>query len=423
MSDMLLINIGSHGDINPFVGLGVALQARGHAVTLMTNDHFEGLVQQAGLNFVSMGTAEEYDQILNNPDLWNPRKNLLTEQSLLTVLSVSYNLIAERYKPGHTILVASGLVPGARIAQEKLGIPLATVLTQPIWLRSVHELPKSYVSIPDWIGPWGRRLIYWLIDYSADRLLARSVNGFRATLGLPPVRRFLRSWWFSPQRIIGLWPEWFAPPQPDWPPNTSVMGFIHYDSAPTVAERGIPTGWQDTIRQGTDNRPIVFTPGSAMKHGHDFFAAAAEACRQLGRRGLLLTQYPDQLPPNLPDSVQHFDYLPFGQLLPMSSAIVHHGGLQTAAQALAAGIPQLISPMNFDQFDNAYRLSKLGVAQSLSRKRFTAKHVADTLSELLNAPTVAEQCRRYAMQIQNANALEQTCHLIEALSGKDCDRR
>jgi UDP:flavonoid glycosyltransferase YjiC (YdhE family) len=156
-----------------------------------------------------------------------------------------------------------------------------------------------------------------------------------------------------------------------------------------------------------------------MKYGHDFFAVSAQACQRLGRRGVLLTQYPEQLPPNLPEGVQHFDYLPFGQLLPMAAAIVHHGGFQTAAQALAVGIPQLIRPTSHDQFDNAYRLVKLGVARSLSCKRFTAQNVADTLSELLDSPTVAEQCRRYAAQIRGANPLEQTCSLVEALVGTE----
>lgn len=160
-----------------------------------------------------------------------------------------------------------------------------------------------------------------------------------------------------------------------------------------------------------------------MKHGHDFFATSIKVCQRLGRRGLLLTQYRGQIPPSLPDGIQHFDYLPFSKLLPMAAAIVHHGGFQTLAQALAAGIPQLICPMNFDQFDNAYRLAKLGVARSLTRKRFTVKKVVEALSDLLNSPTVAEQCQRYATQLQGNEALEQACNLIEALLGKDYEGR
>ena len=36
---------------------------------------------------------------------------------------------------------------------------------------------------------------------------------------------------------------------------------------------------------GAGEPPIVFTPGSAMRQGRDFFAAAVDACGRLGRRG------------------------------------------------------------------------------------------------------------------------------------------
>ena len=69
----------------------------------------------------------------------------------------------------------------------------------------------------------------------------------------------------------------------------------------------------------------------------------------------LLTRYPEQLPPALPASVRHERYVPFSAILPRCAAIVHHGGIGTCAQALAAGIPQLVSPFGFDQPDNAVR--------------------------------------------------------------------
>ena len=37
------------------------------------------------------------------------------------------------------------------------------------------------------------------------------------------------------------------------------------------------------------------------------------------------------------------------------AGLVHHGGIGTSAQALAAGIPQLLMPQAHDQPDNAAR--------------------------------------------------------------------
>ena len=63
---------------------------------------------------------------------------------------------------------------------------------------------------------------------------------------------------------------------------------------------------------------------------------------------MLLTRFSEPIPQNLPDGVRHFEFVPFSWLPPRAAAIVHHGGIGTMSQGLAAGIPQLIMPMNFD---------------------------------------------------------------------------
>ena len=192
---------------------------------------------------------------------------------------------------------------------------------------------------------------------------------------------YLRDWWLSPQLVIGLFPDWFAPPQPDWPPQTLLSGFPLYDGAQATA---LPAAVTDFLRAGSP--PIVFTPGSAMRHGKSFFRTAVDVCQLLERRGILLTQYREQLPAALPESVRCFGFLPMGQLLPHCAAIVHHGGIGTTAQGLAAGMPQLIMPMAFDQPDNAARAVRLGVARSIAPRAFRPRAAARLLAELLERP-------------------------------------
>src|SRR5262249_23103027 len=131
---------------------------------------------------------------------------------------------------GRTIVVAPGTAFGARIAQEKLGVPLVTFHLQPAILRSVYDSPCY--GFPDVIGRlprWGRRAVAALVDkFLIDRMLAPEINAFRAELGLPPVRRIFY-WANSPQLVLGLFPDWFAAPQPDWPLNTRLTGFPRYD--------------------------------------------------------------------------------------------------------------------------------------------------------------------------------------------------
>ena len=74
-----------------------------------------------------------------------------------------------------------------------------------------------------------KRLIFLLADIRADRILAAPINQIRNELGLPPVHRIFAEWWCSPDRVIGLFPPWFGPPQPDWPEQTRLTGFLRYD--------------------------------------------------------------------------------------------------------------------------------------------------------------------------------------------------
>jgi rhamnosyltransferase subunit B len=79
----------------------------------------------------------------------------------------------------------------------------------------------------------------------------------------------------------------------------------------------------------------------------------------------------------------HIDYIDFAYALPKSLAIVHHGGIGTTAQAIKAGIPQLIRPVKYDQPDNANRLYKLGLGSFVLPQYFKAETVAPLLGALL----------------------------------------
>ena len=242
-----------------------------------------------------------------------------------------------------------------------------------------------------------------------DRTLCPPLNAFRQELGLAPVKRLMNGWWNSPQRVMGLWPEWFAPPQRDWPAQVMLTGFPLYD------ERGVaemPPALEAFLAAGS--APIAFTPGSAMRHGHAFFQAAIEACERLGRRGLLLTRFGEQLPATLPTSVMHVTFAPFSLLLPRCAALVHHGGIGTMAQGFAAGIPQLVMPMSHDQPDNLLRLQRLGVGDGLAPEAFKGDAVAAKLSALLDNEGVIKRCGELSNRLKAAQPLETACAIMEA---------
>jgi rhamnosyltransferase subunit B len=408
----VLTPVGSSGDVHPFVGLGRALRARGHEVIVLTGAPFETLVRKAGLGFRQTHSAEEFDRVSKDPDLWHPRRGLRVILSqIASALQLGYECINEVYEPGRTTLVGHSISFATRIFEEKHGAPAATVHLAPSIFRSDYQQPAIAPGIHLSHAPrWLKRAFWSALDrLLLDPLIAPALNQFRGELGLPPVTRVMHVWMHSPRRVIGLFPDWFGPPQRDWPAALRLTGFPLYDESD---QQKISTALQRFLDQGAP--PIVFTPGSAHQAAGQFFRTAVDACARLDRRGLLLTRYPEQLP-ELPESVHHEPYAPLSLVLPRCAALVHHGGIGTSSQGLASGVPQLTMPMGFDQPDNATRLFRLGVGCWVRPERFQGKTVAATLRTVLDNARVAEACAHWSNQLKSNPSIERTCDLLEEL--------
>ncbi len=109
-------------------------------------------------------------------------------------------------------------------------------------------------------------------------------------------------------------------------------------------------------------------------------------------------------------------------VLPRAAAFVHHGGIGTTAQALAAGVPQLVVPLAHDQPDNAVRVRRLGVGDFLLPKAYKTASVLERLNRLLTSE-VTENCRRRAGEVVSSTALETACRLVEELADVEIDAR
>ncbi|MGL4420847.1 MAG: glycosyltransferase, partial [Gemmataceae bacterium] len=306
--------------------------------------------------------------------------------------------------PGETILVAGTLSLSGRIAAEKLGMPLVTVHLQPMAIKSIETPPVfPTMRLPRWLPRVFVRLLYWYADTRVIQpLLDGPVNGFRAELGLPRQTRIWGEWRHSTSRILNLFPAWFAS-APDWPQQTICTNFIRYDQG----TKAMPPGLSDFLTQAP---PVVVTFGSAMRQAGIPFAAATEAIRLADLPGLLLARGTEQVPQSLPAKVRHFEYAPFGEVFPRSRVVIHHGGIGTTAQALAAGVPQIIMPMAFDQYDTAARLEALGVAITVRPAQFTPARVQAALSA---AEALRTRCAEVATRLTGPDGAEASATVVE----------
>ncbi|MHB0960490.1 MAG: glycosyltransferase [Pirellulaceae bacterium] len=397
---------GSAGDVHPMLGVALALQKRGHDITFIVNGYFQELVQQFGLAFEEMGTKEQFLASANSPDLWNPLKAFrhIYHSLVAPCLRKQYGAFAKHYKPRETVGITNCFGFGALTAQEKLNLPVVSFHIQPAVVWSDIEPPL----MPGTLGPrWLKRIQYNIGErFFIDSAVCPTLNSFRHELGLPPVRRITR-WWHSPWCVACVFPEWYCRPQSDWPKNVFQTDFPLWDER--VGD-SLPQEVADFLAAGSP--PIVFTPGSSNLFGKKFFEAAVDACRRLDRRGILLTRFSEQIP-DLPDNVVHFPFVPFSLLLPRAAAVVHHGGIGSTAQALAAGVPQLIMALAHDQFDNAARIRRLGVGDWLKPTHFSGLVVAKKLRALLSSKHVVAACAGVSAKLSQRNGAELTAAAID----------
>jgi UDP:flavonoid glycosyltransferase YjiC (YdhE family) len=408
---ILICPVGSHGDVLPMMALAKALQARGHDARLYGAVAFEPLAKAAGLPFVPFGSDAAHQALLRDPAIIHSRGALLTlVRAMEPFLQPVHDALIADILPGETIVVGSTLAVAARLAGEVCGVPTVTVHLSPACLRSAVRPPRFGARAP-WPGVplWLRHLQLYLADrLVVDPSLGAVVNRRRTALGLPPMRRVVHRWYNQADLIVAMFPAWFAAPAPDWPAQVRLTGFPLPDRSQPAS---LSPELQAFLAQGAP--PIGFTAGTASAASGEFYAVSAEACRQSGWRGILLTPHADQVPHKLPEGVIQADWAPFPALLPRLAAFVHHGGIGSLSEGFRAGVPQLIRPMAFDQFDNTARAVQLGVAAELLPERYKVGPVIAALDTLARDPAVRQRCTQLAQRVKD-DGIDQACEAILA---------
>ncbi|MEP6938678.1 MAG: nucleotide disphospho-sugar-binding domain-containing protein [Rudaea sp.] len=412
---VLISCVGSAGDVHPFLAIATALKRRGHAVELLTSPYFKARIEAAGVPFVPIGTSTDYERGVADPQIWHGLRGFSAMwRAMKPTLRDAYEQLIARATPD-SVLVGSSLAWSSRCAQETLLLRGATVHLAPSLMFSALD-PAVFPGFP-----WLRRLPAWCVRsilrvsdrWLLDGAVAADLNAFRAQVGLGPVRRVVSAWQNSPDLVINAFPSWFAAPQSDWPAQSVTADFPRWHADD---DRGVEPALAAFLAAGP--APVGITPGSAMAHARPWFARSLAACAALGLRAVVITPYRDQLPDALPAWVRHVRYVPFDRLLPRLRAFVHHGGVGTSAQCLWAGIAQIVTPFAHDQFDNAARLERLGVARQL-RHSASARGWRHALTHL-DDERLSQACAHWSRVCRDStDGAERIAVQIESLRAPD----
>jgi rhamnosyltransferase subunit B len=317
---------------------------------------------------------------------------------------------------GADFLISGEVVLAAPLVAEKRDLPWAAAILAPFSFFSIHD-PPVFPLLPGTRFLMGAPPLLQRLMLAVGKLVTRGwgkpIADLRRSLGLRPTRHPLVLDRFSPHLNLAMFSEVLGKPQVDWPTNTVQTGFVFYDDGEAA-----PESLADFLACGAP--PITFTLGStAVMDPGRFFEESAAAARLLGSRALLLMGR-NVPPPDLSQDVFAAGYAPYSLAFPRSAAVVHQGGVGTTAQALRAGVPQLVMPYAFDQPDNAARVRRSGAGLSIKRERYEAVSAANRLRTLLRTPSYAERAGNAGFRVRSENGVIAACAAVERTMASLC---
>ncbi len=421
---IVLATVGTLGDLNPFIAVAMRLLERGYEPIIASSPQYRDNVAAAGLEFHAVGP--DSDAILRDlhMDLTAATRRVMTDtrfmfrDTLFPYLRSSYDDLAS-VVDGASLVLTSTLAFSARLAAEFHHVPCVGVVLQPMMFLSAYDPPR-FAEAP-WIGD----LMAWLgprLTAGVFRQLkslvsseAAPVRALRRELGLPPTHRDpLFDGQFSSYGTLAVYSKWLGGIQPDYPPGTAITGFAYYDGQQAAGE--------DAARLeaflGSGPAPLVFALGSFATAGAgDFYSVSIDVAQRLGKRAVMLVgaHARSDFVSAATDDIFVCGAAPYSQLFPRAQCIVHHGGIGTVAQALRAGKPQLIVPFFADQVDNAMRVARLRVSQTIPRKRYNSQRATATLAAILGDQGYTSRAMAVGDEVRLEDGAEHAAHFIDGI--------
>lgn len=410
---VVIVTLGTRGDVEPYLALGRALQDRGAEAVISASTEFKDLVGSQGLGFMAsdIPVAEVMRATVDEADPTLGTVRQLREAAAFYTRTADAQLDAvEAAAAAADHVVAAGLysVLGAWMArlhgkQATMSFlqPNLPTREMPAWAFSRRNLgPANAMS-------W--KLYYRTAMYVGRGLRRRLVERYGADAGHD--RASTMAMLNDPEvPKLGAWSRTILPQPDDYPRHASQVGFM---SIPPGDE--LSASVQDFLAAGD---PPVFASMGSMMHvdPREFARSAIAAARANGQRLILARGWLGLEEADLGDTgddVLLVGSEPHRDLFSRCRALIHHAGAGTTQTAASSGVPQVPVPMLVDQPLWAGAVHSLGVAgRPVPVKRLDAERLTASLTQALQ-PRVADRARDVAARMrQEPDAAATAAELI-----------
>jgi UDP:flavonoid glycosyltransferase YjiC (YdhE family) len=361
--NIVIMVIGSRGDIQPFLQIARILKRYGHRVRVATHPAFKDFIEKdVGLEFFSIGgdPSELMAFMVKNPGLipsletvrqgeiarrrkgmaeifeglWRACVNATDDESdkaNIKMLGAKAPFVAD------AIIANPPSFAHVHIA-ERLGIPLHIMFTFPYSPTQSFPHPLANIS-PQKTNTsveYINFMSYPLVEMMTWQGLGDLVNKFRVkTLGLEPVSSLWAPGALYRMKVpyTYLWSPGLVPKPKDWGPEIDIAGYVFLDLASNYDP---PKDLTDFLDAGEP--PIYIGFGSIVVDDPDRFTKMIfDAVKIAGVRALVSKGWGGLGGDNTPDNIFMLENTPHDWLFPRVKAVVHHGGAGTAAAGMRCG--------------------------------------------------------------------------------------
>ncbi|KAF7294590.1 Glycosyltransferase family 1 protein [Mycena indigotica] len=430
--NIVVMIVGSRGDVQPYVALGKLLASDGHRVRIATHETFRDFVSDAGLEFFSIGGDPQQlmSYMVKNPGLI-PGITSLTNGDIGRKRKMLNEMISGCWLSCHSPCQTTGrtFAADALISNppafahvhcaEALGIPLLMSFSESRFIfLPCHHLdgviampwspttdfshPLVNISATNAEKGLSNYLTYALADILTWQGVGDLINNFRKqSLGLETLS--LRSGPSLLDRVKIPWTYCMSPalvPKPDdWKNHIDVVGFYFLDLATTFRP---PHDLAAFLAAG--DPPVYIGFGSVVVDDPKAMTKIIfEATKQAGVRALVSAGWGGLGDVDIPSHIFILGNVPHDWLFDDErvSAVVHHGGAGTTAIGLAKGRPTVVVPFFGDQAFWGQMIHKSGAGpEPIPHKDLGIDNLRDAL-KFVTSPHARAAAKQLAEKIRS----------------------
>lgn len=412
---IILISIGTRGDMEPFLAIGEILKEKGHQVICAFPDQFRNLVEDSNMEFASLGAEfiEMLDSDVGKVAFGGSGSGLKKILAYVRLARKSTDINKELINKQYELIESE--IPDRVVYNGKAIYPIIwglnkrgkNILVSPVpYLHYVRN--HTYVAFNSNYGPFLNKLTYSLANSGLIMTIRISIKWLKIAKKI--TRKQIKNALLSNKAIYTISPSVFS--RPDyWNENIKVLG---YHERNKIVNWHPDKGLSDFLEK--HNQILFITFGSMTNPEPEEKTKIILEILKRNKIPALINTASGGLAKleKFDTELIHFvSRIPYDWIFPKTYGVIHHGGSGTTHMALKYGCAIMIIPHIIDQFVWNKVIDKMGVGpKGIRIDKITTKNLEPKILELVNNNSFKKKAEKVASQMEKEDFREELYNSI-----------